>query len=68
MTPKVALALLFATLMVLPLSTRACAVGFKPETSGFALNPTLKRLTVTSSKLEKTEMFACCMSTTKYCK
>jgi hypothetical protein len=54
MTPKVAPALLFATLMVLPLSTRACAVGFKPETSGFALNPTLKKLTVTSSKLEKT--------------
>jgi len=53
MIPSVSVAVLFAMLMVLPLSTRACAVGFKPETSGFALNPTLKKLTVTSSKLEK---------------
>lgn len=28
----------------------ACAVGFKPETSGFALNPILDKLTVTSAK------------------
>jgi hypothetical protein len=53
MIPRVALAVLFAILMILPLSTRACAVGFKPETSGFALNPTLNKLTVTSSKPEK---------------
>jgi hypothetical protein len=53
MMTKTVLATLFGTLMVLPLSSRACAVGFKPETSGFALNPTLTKLTVTSSKLEK---------------
>jgi hypothetical protein len=53
MIPRAELAVLFATLMFLPLSTGACAVGFKPETSGFALNPILKKLTVTSSKLEK---------------
>jgi hypothetical protein len=45
-------ALIFAS-MVLPLSAHACAVGFNPETQGFALNPILKKLTVSSSKLEK---------------
>jgi len=53
MIQRAALAVLFATLVVLPLSTQACAVGFNPETSGFVLNPTLKKLTVTSSRLEK---------------
>lgn len=28
----------------------SCAVGFKPETSGFMLNPILDKLTVTSAK------------------
>jgi hypothetical protein len=53
MISKTALTILISTLLVLPLSSHACAVGFKPETSGFALNPILKKLTVTSSKLEK---------------
>ena len=54
MMSKTISAILFGTLMALPLSSHACAVGFKPETSGFPLNPILKKLTVTSSKLEKT--------------
>lgn len=44
-------------LALLPMVARAgdsCAVGFKPETSGFALNPMLDRLTVTSAKPGKT--------------
>ena len=53
MIARTTLAMLFGTLMVLPLASHACAVGFKPETSGFVLNPTLNKLTVTSSKLEK---------------
>lgn len=53
MAPRAPLAVLFTTLMVLPLTTRACAVGFKPETSGFVLNPILRKLTVTSSKPQK---------------
>lgn len=36
-----------------PFSAYACAVGFKPETEGFVLNPILRRLTVTSSEPEK---------------
>jgi len=44
---------LLGTLMVVSLPARGCAVGFKPETQGFALNPVLKKLTVTSSKPEK---------------
>ena len=51
---RAALGGLFVALMALPLSSRACAVGFKPETSGFALNPILTKLTVTSSKRQKT--------------
>ena len=53
MIAKTASTILFSTLLVLPLSSHACAVGFKPETSGFALNPILNKLTVTSSKLQK---------------
>ena len=50
---RTAVATLLGALLALPLSAHACAVGFKPETQGFALNPILKKLTVTSSKLEK---------------
>jgi hypothetical protein len=53
MMTKTISALLFVTLIALPPSSRACSVGYKPETSGFALNPTLTKLTVTSSKLDK---------------
>ena len=53
MIQRAALVILFAALVALPLSARACAVGFDPETSGFVLNPVLKKLTVTSSKIEK---------------
>jgi hypothetical protein len=35
------------------LPANACAVGFKPDTSGFPLNPKLDRLTVTSAKPTK---------------
>jgi hypothetical protein len=53
MIQKLALAVLFAALTVVSLSAQACAVGFRPETSGFVLNPILKKLTVASSKLER---------------
>jgi hypothetical protein len=53
MIARTALMVLFGTLMALPISSHACAVGFKPETSGFVLNPILNKLTVTSSKSEK---------------
>jgi hypothetical protein len=46
-------ALSFVVLALSPLPVRAestCAVGFKPDTSGFALNPVLDKLTVTSAK------------------
>ena len=43
----------FGFLIIVTLSSHACAVGFHPETSGFALNPTLKKLTVADSHLEK---------------
>ena len=53
MIARTASALLFSVLVALPTSGHACALGFKPETSGFALNPILNKLTVTDSKVEK---------------
>ena len=50
---KMAFVALLGILVALPLSVYACAVGFKPETEGFVLNPTLRKLTVTSSRPEK---------------
>jgi len=50
---RMAFVAVLGSLMGLPLSAHACAVGFKPETKGFALNPILTKLTVTSSKPEK---------------
>ena len=41
---------------LLPLPSRAensCATGFEPKTSGFALNPILDKLTVTSARPAK---------------
>lgn len=53
MAQKAGAALLGGAFLLLSLSAHAdnaCAVGFQPDTSGFALNPKLDRLTVTSAK------------------
>jgi len=53
MVSRIVIAGLLGSMLAMPLSAHACAVGFKPDTQGFPLNPILKKLTVTSSKLEK---------------
>ena len=46
----IVLAGLALALCSLPARAASCSVGFSPETSGFALNPILDRLTVASVK------------------
>ncbi len=50
MDRRIAIALfgLLMLIFALPVQAASCKVGFAPKTSGFVLNPTLDRLTVTS--------------------
>lgn len=51
--PRTAVLMVAAMLLMCSrpaLAGNSCAVGFKPDTSGFPLNPVLDKLTVTSAK------------------